>query len=436
MIRTAAAFAIISLLFSAAGASDSLFKGARNVQLDNGLHVVIKEDHTHPIVSVQVWVRTGSVNENDQTAGLSHFLEHLIFKGTDKYPGQEISYRVETQGGVINAATSKEFTHFYIDIQTGGWQEAVKILADAMANAIFPADEIEKERPVVIEEIRRHFDNPGSLLYDLYSEAVFPKTPYRSSIIGTEKVIRSVSRDEIAGYYHAHYVPSNMYVSIAGDIRTDEAIALLKSTFGTQKKGTAPRDPGLIEPQHDAHSRIEGKDVEHVYWMAGFIGPAIDSDDQFIADITGTILGGGRSSRLYRVLREEKQLCYSISSSFWTQRGSGSMTVSMICPPEKRKEAADEIDRQFERLMREGPDDAELKRAKALSKSQWYFGRETAHEQASMLGYWWMQGNPGMVDRYIEGIEKVRREDVMDFLSRYYRRQGFSQAALVPKTGQ
>jgi predicted Zn-dependent peptidase len=514
-------------------AADTFWKGVHTVQLDNGLTVLLKEDHAQPVVSVQVWVKVGSVNENSRTSGLSHFLEHLIFKGTEKYPGDEISRQVETQGGVINAATSKEFTQFYIDIQETGYRNAIRILADAMANAAFPAAEIERERPVVIEEIHRHEDNPGSLLYDYYNEAVFPHSPYRASIIGSDEVIRTVSRDDIAAYYHAHYIPSNMFVTLAGDINTDEALALVKETFGTQKAEPASPAPNLIEPLHkassisrnkdvehaywlggfvgpdaksddqftaditatilgggrssrlfrqlreekqlvyaisssfwsqrgsgafavsaifgtqkaepaspapnlieslhEASSISRNKDVEHAYWLGGFVGPDAKSDDQFTADITATILGGGRSSRLFRQLREEKQLVYAISSSFWSQRGSGAFAVSAIFDPKNEKQVLSGINAEIRRLMEKGPDDAELRRAKEMIKAQWFFGLETYHEQASIAGYWNMQGNPGILERYIPELEKVRRDDVMQFLKKYYETQGMSGALMLPQ---
>jgi predicted Zn-dependent peptidase len=414
-------------------AADTFWKGVHTVQLDNGLTVLLKEDHAQPVVSVQVWVKVGSVNENSRTSGLSHFLEHLIFKGTEKYPGDEISRQVETQGGVINAATSKEFTQFYIDIQETGYRNAIRILADAMANAAFPAAEIERERPVVIEEIHRHEDNPGSLLYDYYNEAVFPHSPYRASIIGSDEVIRTVSRDDIAAYYHAHYIPSNMFVTLAGDINTDEALALVKETFGTQKAEPASPAPNLIEPLHKASSISRNKDVEHAYWLGGFVGPDAKSDDQFTADITATILGGGRSSRLFRQLREEKQLVYAISSSFWSQRGSGAFAVSAIFDPKNEKQVLSGINAEIRRLMEKGPDDAELRRAKEMIKAQWFFGLETYHEQASIAGYWNMQGNPGILERYIPELEKVSRDDVMQFLKKYYETQGMSGALMLPQ---
>jgi zinc protease len=159
----------------------------------------------------------------------------------------------------------------------------------------------------------------------------------------------------------------------------------------------------------------------------------MNSHEQFAADMLSTILGGGRSSRLYRVLREEKQLVYSIGSSFWTQRGSGVMVLSAVFPQEKEQQVLAAIREQIELLRTNGPTETEMKRARKMEKSQWFFGNETFHDQAALYGYWNMQGNPGMIDRYIAEIEKVSAADVVAFLNKYYSAQGLSDAIIVPK---
>ena len=418
---------------SDASGNDPIFKGVKNVNLRNGMTVLIKENHSQPLVSVQVWVKVGSINENESTAGLSHFIEHLIFKGSRKYPGDAITRKVETRRGMINAATSKEFTEFYIDIQKEGFEESVRMLADAMSSALFPAEEIERERPVVIEEIVRSNDNPNSVLYDLYNSAVFQKTPYRHNVIGSEQVIRKVSRDNIVKYYSEHYVPENIIVSVAGDLNSDKALALIKDTFGKQAGPKPPQQPVLIEPSHGPNSQARTKDLEHAYWLGGFIGPDIASDDQFTADLASTILGGGRSSRLFRKLREEKRLVYYINASFWSQHGSGSFALMSVYDPKKEKDVVDGINAELNSLMNDGPTDEEVARAKVMAKSQWFFGMETFHDQASTLAYWNLMERPELADGYIAGLEKVTKEDIKDFFNKYYRPYGLNQAILIPK---
>jgi zinc protease len=429
---------IISILFifccaPLSAGQTSFWKGINKVKLENGLTVLMKEDHSQPLVTAQVWVKAGSVYENPKTYGLSHFLEHLIFKGTEKYPGDAISRKVETQGGAINAATSKEFTEFYIDIQKGAAEDAVRILADAMANASFPPDELERERLVVLEEMRRHEDDPGGLLYDMLEEVVYLKSPYRSRVLGSVEIIRNVSRQEIMDYYHAYYVPNNMVFALIGDFDTNKMTLLIKDTFGGMKSKPVPAEPALIEPPHAPVSSSKNKDVEHTYWVGAFLGPSIkDTKDQYTADVISTLIGGGRSSRLNRKLREEKQLVYSISASFWTMRGSGMMVFSAAIPPGKEKPAIDATLAEIELLKDKGPEENELNRVKEMAKSSWYFGLETCHGQASLASYWYLLGNPGYIDNYVKGIESVTSEDVVNFMKKYYG-NGLNQAIMLPE---
>ncbi len=415
-------------------AGDQTFEGVIHVKLDNGLTVLLKENHRYPVASAQVWVRVGSVNESPATSGLSHFLEHLIFKGTEKYPGDAISRIVENQGGMINAATSKEFTEFYIDTQSTGWKDAVSILADAMANANMPEQDINKERPVVIEEISRSEDNPGHELYDVFNAAMFVASPYRERIIGSSDVIKNISRDGILEYYHTHYVPSNMVFVLAGDFKTDEALAHIKDTFGTQKPGNAPAQPDLVEKAHEAVTIKNSKELEQSYWMGGFLGPVITQDrDSATADVVSSILGGGRSSRLYRSLREDKQLAYSIWSSFWSQRGSGILAVNGVYDPKNEKALIEGVRAQIENLAANGPTEVELARAKQVIKAQWVLGNETYHDEAAQMAYWHLQGNPGMLDHYLELIGATTGDDVRHFMKTYCVTDKFNQAILSPK---
>ncbi|MCX5781555.1 MAG: pitrilysin family protein [Elusimicrobia bacterium] len=429
---------IIVLMFLAmnsfAGKNNiSSLKGVSKVKLNNGLTVLLKENHSQPLVSVQVWIKVGSVCEKENQKGLTHFLEHLLFKGTKNYPGDEISRKVEAQGGIINAGTSKEFTHYHIDIQSDAAEEAVKILADAMANAVLPEKEIEKERPVVIEEIVRHNDNPGAVLYDNFSQVLFLKTPYNYNVLGSSTVIKNATREEIENYYRSWYIPENMFLTIAGDIDSKSILLTIMETFGRQKSSKIPNFPDLAEEKHGPNDIITKRDVEHGYLLAGFIGPDLKSSEQFSADITSIILGGGRSSRLYRKLREKKKLVYAISSSFYSQRGSGAIVFQSVFDPKNENIVLSELNREIQELEKNGPSDEELNRAKEMIKADWYFDQESFHDQAATVGYWNMQGLPQMPDKYIRNIEKITKKDVQVFLKNYFRSQQLSYALIIPE---
>ncbi len=399
----------------------------------NNLVCLLRPSPGDGVVSVQVWVGAGSAYEDKTNAGLSHFLEHLIFKGTTKFPGEEISRLVETSGGIINAGTSKEYTVYFIDTVKESLPIAIEILADAMENAVFPQEEIEKERPVVLEEIKRSEDEPGSVLYDTLSKTLYTTSPYRERIIGSEKVISTVTRQEIINYYKKYYVPSNMIVSIAGDFELEEGKKLLEKYFGAIKT-PKEKTPDFISmpqehfkekqpPQTDKNISTP-KNVAVTYSARAFLAPNSSSDQQFAADITAHILGGGASSRLYRVLREKKRLVYGISAGYYAQKGDGIFEVSMIHEPNKYQEVQQSISTEIKRLAEEGPDDDELLRAKEVIKSNWLIGTEKAHDQASLMGYWKLQNNLDILKKYTTGISSVTKDDVKNFTRDYLLKNG------------
>lgn len=400
----------------------SFLKNLEMIKLDNGLTVLFKPDNTLPLVSIQVWVGAGSIYESENTRGLSHFLEHLIFKGTKKYPGDAISHLVETTGGVINAGTSKEYTIYFIDTQKDAFITALDILADAMQNASFPVEELEKERLVVIEEIKRSDDTPEARLYELFFQSIFTTSPYRYRIIGDEKVIRDVSRDEIIAYYKKYYVPSNMVVSIVGDLTKDEVVRSLQQTFAIISPGEKPEQKipkETITPKEKFRS--EKKNVAHIYAVCGFLGPDTKSDEIYAAEVTASILAEGRSSRLYSNLREKKQLVYSIGGAFYAQRGDGLFVISAIFENKDtiKELVCKQIEQEIIKLADEGPTEDELNRVKEIINSHWIFNQEKIHNQAAMLGYWKLQDNLEILDKYLEKINSVTKTDVQNFLKKY-----------------
>lgn len=419
--RTALA-AIIGAAMSAniSSASPGFLSKTQKITLPNGFNALLCPESGSGVTSVQVWVAAGSVYENEKTAGLSHFLEHLIFKGTKKFPGDEISRIVETSGGAINAGTSKEYTVYYIDTPSEAAAAAVEILADAVSNAAFPPDEIEKERPVVIEEIKRHDDSPTSVLYELLSETLYSVSPYRGRIIGDEKVIAGVSRGEIIAYYKKYYTPSNMIVSIAGDFDAASMRAAVEKYFGAQAASGKPPQVKLKETGKPAILlRKVSKNVAHTYAAAGYLAPDTSSDRQFAADVAAHILGGGQSSRLYRKLREQMRLVYAIDADFYAQKGDGIFGVSAIFDKENFDAVREAVAAEISRLRAEGPSDEELKRARAVIKNGWLFGVEKAHDRASMLGYWSIADNVAILERYLAAIDAVTADDVRNFMNEY-----------------
>lgn len=423
----------ILLLFVCPGINAGQHKGVERMKLSNGVTAVLKKDTSVPVVSVNVWVKTGSINENQNQAGLSHFIEHLMFKGSKNYTGDLMTRNVEKMGGLINAATSKEYTCYYIDIQKDGCIEAIKMLADTVSNPLFPSEEIEQERKVVVEEIQRHKDSPQSMLFEYFMETLYKNSDYKNSIIGSSDVIKNISREEIISYYKKHYVAQNMFVSVVGDFDKEAVIKTIENTFGKFESGILPQEPVIIE-NSDAVSDFTAKDkTVHTYLLAGFKGPDMSSDDIYVADVALNILGSGKSSRLYKILKEEKNLVFAISSSFMTLRGTGSALISAVFEPSKYDETVKAMETELDKLTEYGPSESELNKIKTNIKSSWIFGLQTFGEQAGQLGYWHSQGHPDKFENYLNSIDKVTVEDVKKFMKKYYSKEKLAKVSICPK---
>ena len=207
-------------------------------KLDNGQTVIIKEVHDNPIVTIDTWIKTGSINENDTNNGVAHFLEHLFFKGTTKHPTGEFDRILEAKGAQTNAATSKDFTHYYITLPSKDFQTAIDLHADMLMNPLVPRKELEKERKVVLEEISKTLDDPENKLYENMIGAFYTNHPYKRNVIGKKNIIENISRDEIMEFYNTWYNPSNMITVVVGDVDTQSALNLIKQNFNKKANVT------------------------------------------------------------------------------------------------------------------------------------------------------------------------------------------------------
>jgi predicted Zn-dependent peptidase len=268
----------------------SALDNAKTYKLKNGLKVILKENQDMPLVSLQVWVKTGAINEIRELNGISHFIEHMMFKGTKNITAQQIAHEVEAYGGDINAATSDEYTFYSVDIPTKGYEKALEILYEISSQPVFPENELERERLVILEEISRGKDMPRTKLWDAFRPLAYRLTPYQYSVIGSSEVIQSITRDEILNYFYNNYTPETMTVIAAGDFKNGEIIRQIKKLFGSIQSKQPRMDPNLTEPEHAGASKTEEVPVNQIYFMGGFLGPDIDSPDQYALDVLAIIL--------------------------------------------------------------------------------------------------------------------------------------------------
>ncbi|HWP90877.1 MAG TPA: pitrilysin family protein [Thermodesulfobacteriota bacterium] len=411
--------------------------GVTKFKLDNGLTVLLEENHSAPVVAVNVWVKVGSACEEDGEYGIAHVHEHMVFKGTEKRGVGEIARIIEGDGGDINAFTSFDETVYYVVIAGRFLDTALDVLSDAMENSSFDAEELQKELQVVLEEIRRGEDSPQRNLSErLFSEA-YTAHPYRRPVIGSKESVSGFTREKIVNFYKKWYSPNNMVLVVVGDFDTRKVVPKIKETFGTLKPRTLPNCHIPEEPvQKEMRAVVFDKKVQEGYFSLAFHTTDARNDDTPVLDVISNILGGGDSSRLYRRVKEDKGLVSNIYSYSFTPKYPGLFAVGGTLDPDKASSAFSEIIKETYLLKYEPVSYEELSRAKVNIESNSIYTKETMQGQAQKLGYYEVEaGDYKYEDEYLKKVSLVTQEDIMRVARKYFRNSNLTTAFLLP-TGQ
>jgi len=389
----------------------------KSFKLDNGQNVIIEEVHDNPIVIIDTWIKTGSINETDENNGAAHFLEHLFFKGTEKHPAKEFDQILEAKGAVTNAATSKDFTHYYILIPSEHFETALELHSDMLLNPLIPRKELEKERKVVIEEIAKNNDKPVTELYRNLTRSFYKIHPYKRDVIGTKDVIENISREQILDFYKKWYYPANMTTVIIGDIDSKKALELVKENFSAKQAPDKKITPPVYKMDKKPASKIEVKEDAKIasgYILIGFKGvPAMTDKDSYALDILSAILGEGKSSRLYKHLKEQKQLVQSISASHSSMKEDSIFYISANYLTEDIERLKSEIFDEVKRLYKNEIPEEEVQKAKKIIERDTYYSRESVSNIAAEIGYTvTLTGTADYYKNYIENINKVTAKDL------------------------
>ena len=361
---------------------------AERIVLPNGLTLILKPDRSAALASVQVWVKTGSIHEGGNLgAGLSHYLEHMLFKGTTRRAGRELSASVQAHGGYINAYTTFDRTVYYIDLPSEHTAVAIDLLADAVLNSTLPADETAKEKDVILREIAMTKDDPDNRLWDALFSTAFREHPYRQPIIGHRDVFSAVTHEDLVNYYRARYVPNNLVVVVVGDIDVAATRAAVEHHFGA-----APRvklAPVLVpsEPlQLAARAEHRFEKVETTRAALAWPIPGLTHDDAPVLDLLAMVLGSGDSSVLWQDIREKTGLVHTIDASSWNPGTSGLFCISFTSDADKRLAATAAIEKTLARCATRGFTAAQLKKALRQLVVGEINTRKTMSGQASRLG--------------------------------------------------
>lgn len=396
----------------------------RKAVLPSGLRIVTEELPTVRSAAFGVWVNVGSRDESPSVAGASHFLEHLLFKGTKRRTAMEISSTIEAVGGEMNAFTGKEYTCFYARVLDENLPLAIDVVSDLITSSIVASADVDAERGVVLEEIHMRDDDPGDLIHDLFTEALYGDTPLGRPILGSVESITGMSRASVNGYYKRRYRPSDLVVAVAGNIKHDDVVRQTKRAFAAddfltgRSKPSEPRDVGAVKYRGVGEFQVMAKETEQAHLLLGMPGLSRTDERRFALGVLNVALGGGMSSRLFQEIREKRGLAYSVYSYSQQFAGSGLFGIYAGCQPSKVHEVLKITRDLLADVAANGLRDEELERAKGQAKGGLVLGLEDTGSRMTRIGKSeLMYGDLKTIDEMLADIDAVGSEDVRSVAS-------------------
>lgn len=381
--------------------------------LDNGMRIVMEKIDYVRSASIGIWVNVGSNNENEETNGLSHFIEHMLFKGTKNRKANEIAEDIDNLGGQLNAFTSKECTCFYVKVLDENIKDALDILSDMFFNSLFLQEEIEKEISVVIEEIKMYEDSPEDIVHDKLSEIIFDGSPMAYNILGTENNLKTFNNEKVINYMEENYSPSNTVIAIAGSFDEQELINLIEEKF----KNWENKEVNHIHKEVDYQRQVVGinKDLEQLHVCIGNKTFGRHDKNYHSLLVLNNLFGGTMSSRIFQEVREKKGLVYSIYSFVSNYKNTGIFNIYAGMSYEQIEDAFRTILEEMINIKNGNLTEEEFTRAKQQIKGNYILGLESTSSRMSAIGRRELLYNEILYpEEVIEGINKVKIEDVLE----------------------
>lgn len=407
----------------------------RAVTLDNGLEVLLVERPNMPVAIVDIWVGVGSVNEDPSLNGIAHFFEHMIFKGSEKRLGL-VDQEVDSLGGQTNAATSFDWTHYYINVPSEQIDQAIDILIDSLVNGAFPADELELERNVVLREGGQRDDNPNSFLGREFYQAFYGDSLYGLSILGTPESLGNITREAFLDFLATYYVPNNMTVVVVGDIDSDAILAMLEEKLGGLEGQALPDfAPKMPTPRTEPEIIEIERDVSLGYLIYGWPAPSINEPDDVVAmDVLLQVFSGGRGSRFYQNIVKALGIVNRANAGYFTTNYPGVFTVSAEFPYENRALVEQALFVELQRILDGDLSEAELARAKTILISADQFSHETNTGLAQSLGFYSVVGDDyTFALDYQDKIRAITVADILAVARKYIDLDAYLQMVLIPQ---
>ena len=380
--------------------------------LENGLTIIGEEIPYVKSISLGVWINAVSRIEDEEISGVSHFIEHMLFKGTRNRTSKQIASEIDNLGGQINAFTSKECTCYYVKLLDSHIDIGIDVLSDMILNSKFNEDDLDKERSVIIEELKMYEDSPEDLAYDLLTENIYKNDPLGMNIIGTEESLNRLNREKLLDYFNKYYVPNNSVIAISGNFNFDEIINKIEEKFKVWKKRDVNVD--IKKAEFKSCFLTKNKDIEQVNLAMSLEAVPIESDKEVYAlAVINTVFGGSISSRLFQKIREEKGLVYSIYSSQSLYRKCGELGIFASMSNEHLKEVYESIIEEIKIMKKYYLTDQEIKESKEQLKGSYILGLESTSSRMMSIGRALLLNNKvESTDDILKSIDNVDRETV------------------------
>jgi zinc protease len=431
-----------------------LTKEVEIYERENG-HKIVFAHKSGDMVNISSWVKTGSINENDNNNGISHFLEHLMFKGTNTYKVGEFDRMLESKGAIVNAATWKDYTFFYVTLPKGennkDFDLAIDLHSDMMMNPIFPSEELgatfdindttvtdKRERHVVIEEIRMRKDQSWTKVYNQCNKNMYTSHPYKRDVIGTPEIISQVTRDDIDTYYRNFYTPENITTIVVGDFNHEKVLKVLCEKFDFPNRKPIEKRINTIDTPTQETKYIETtSNIQTAYLMFGWLGPkAAELKDSICLDLISIILGDGASSRMQQNLIEKapEQIFNIIGSEHYQFKDGNNFFIQANFIPEKKEQAIELVKKELSNLLDVEISEEELLKAKKRTKSQFANAAETVSEIGETIGYYMTVCNDlKLVEDYLSDLEEITIKDLENTIKKYLSINNAVISVLMPE---
>ena len=410
--------------------------GVKEYTLDNGLKVLLMEEHKAPVATFQIWYRVGSRNERPGNTGMSHLLEHMMFKGTKKYGPKTFSQTVQRNGGNDNAFTSKDYTAYFETFSSDRIWLSLDMESDRMRGLLLDPKEFSSERDVVKEERRLNYeDDPESAMFEKMMEVAFLNHPFRIPTIGWMNDLTNMKVEDLKIHYDSYYTPNNATIVVVGDFDSGKMLAEIKKSFGNIPKGIDPPKVTVVEPEQKGERRLHlKKEAELPVVVAGYHVPDLENEDSYPLAVLELILSGGKSSRLYKTLIYEKQIALYAGGDYSMVSTDPNMfyLYAGAMPGKPVEEVEKALYSEIDKFKTDPVSETELTKARNQIEASFIMGQDSNFNRAMLLGQYETVASWKLLDKYVDGIRKVTAEDVMRVAKKYFSEDNRTVGILVP----